>query len=137
MNTTKIKLINKCWNYLSSLLLDDTTPEVIKNHIILKLFRLTPDIYSITLQIQSKNKTFNLKYNRRDYPELRIWQLSVLKRDNYKCIKCNSTKRLEIHHIKKWADYPLERFNIDNGQTLCHKCHSKTINYGNKNNAIC
>jgi hypothetical protein len=53
----------------------------------------------------------------------RQWRESVLKRDNYVCKKCGSNLNLEAHHIKKFSEYENERYNIDNGITLCKQCH--------------
>lgn len=55
----------------------------------------------------------------------RNWIREVFKRDNYTCQSCgdNSGGNLEAHHIKTWAQYPLERFNVSNGITLCETCH--------------
>ena len=62
--------------------------------------------------------------------EYKLWRLAVSTRDNYKCIWCESTIRLEADHIKPWKDYPELRFAIDNGRTLCHECHKTTNTYG-------
>lgn len=51
------------------------------------------------------------------------WRKEVLKRDEYKCTKCNNKKRLEAHHIKKFSKYKELRFELDNGITLCKECH--------------
>lgn len=59
-----------------------------------------------------------------DYTE--NWQViseEIKKRDNYKCVRCPSTKRLEVHHI-----VPLSRGGTNNKRnliTLCEKCHQK------------
>jgi hypothetical protein len=58
-------------------------------------------------------------------PNLAVWSFLVLKRDGNKCIKCGSTENLEAHHIKSKNEYPALIFNINNGITLCHKCHSQ------------
>lgn len=60
-------------------------------------------------------------------PEYNKARTAVLKRDGYKCKDCGDTKRyrLQVHHIKKWADYPTLRYSPGNMLTLCKKCHQK------------
>jgi predicted restriction endonuclease len=61
-------------------------------------------------------------------PQYKKWREAVYKRDKY-CCKwpgCNRNKKLNAHHIKKWAEYPGLRFEINNGITLC-KDHHKMI----------
>lgn len=64
--------------------------------------------------------------------EYKHWRLSVFIRDDFKCTKCGSKENLEAHHIKEQSRHPQLRFVLDNGQTLCHKCHKETDNYGCK-----
>lgn len=51
------------------------------------------------------------------------WSLQVRERDGHKCVKCNSTNKLHAHHIKSWKAYPELRYDLNNGITLCVKCH--------------
>lgn len=53
------------------------------------------------------------------------WRKLVLSRDKFKCIVCGDYHRLEAHHINNFKDFPEERNNVDNGATLCHKCHKE------------
>ena len=53
----------------------------------------------------------------------------VLKRDNYTCQYCSkygNSVKLEVHHIKSYAEYPELRFEISNGVTLCKECLNNT-----------
>lgn len=74
------------------------------------------------------------KYAKFRTPKYIEWRKSVLKRDNYRCVVCKRGRpaRLEVDHIYSWARYPDLRFDVDNGQTLCHSCHKRTPTYGRK-----
>jgi len=60
--------------------------------------------------------------NRRNYllRKYGVASLAVLKRDNYICRKCGSTKRISIHHV----DWNEENNCESNLIVLCSSCHS-------------
>lgn len=60
---------------------------------------------------------------RRTY-EYKVWKDTVKSRDGNKCVMCGSTRRLEVHHIKPFAEFPEFRTDPNNGITLCRNCHS-------------
>ena len=69
----------------------------------------------------------------------RQWRSDVFTRDDFTCQKCGDNKsgNLNAHHIKLFStildEYKIktleqaldceELWNINNGQTLCKKCH--------------
>ena len=58
--------------------------------------------------------------------EYKEWRLSVYKRDKYHCQICHkhcNSKTIVAHHIKSFKDNPKNRYDIENGITLCRKCH--------------
>ncbi len=85
------------------------------------------------------------------------WYHNIYKRDNYKCTKCESKNKIEIHHIKPMKDIVKEILNIhndeiiaynilinlpinltlDNGIVLCRNCHRNIhLNWGSHNPII-
>lgn len=66
--------------------------------------------------------------------EYKSWVNTIFKRDDYTCQECGDKGiYLQAHHIKSWAYYPTLRFDINNGKTLCVKCHELTDNYKGRN----
>jgi hypothetical protein len=63
----------------------------------------------------------------RDYndPQYKKFRNEVKNRDNRTCKwpSCRCKKKLNIHHILPWAKFPLLRFIVSNGITLCKKHH--------------
>lgn len=59
--------------------------------------------------------------------EYRLWREAVFTRDNRTCQnrKCGSKEEIQTHHIQSFARFPELRLAIDNGITLCKKCHRK------------
>ena len=58
--------------------------------------------------------------------EWREWRESVFSRDDWTCQDCGKRGGvLEPHHIKPFAEYPDDRFDIKNGITYCVDCHKK------------
>ena len=62
-----------------------------------------------------------------DDPQYKKWRKAVYKRDGYCCQwpDCQCKKNLNAHHIKKWEDHPLLRFELWNGITLCYRHHKQ------------
>lgn len=96
-------------------------------------------------------------------PEYTLWRNKVFKRDDYICQVCFKRGcKIEAHHVKKFAVIlheflqvynqfsPIEDkeilvrlainylpfWDINNGETLCENCHSKTENFGNKKEVL-
>lgn len=73
----------------------------------------------------------------RKSPEYKLWRHSVLIRDNFTCRFCLVRGgKLEADHIKPFALFPELRFAIDNGRTLCRKCHLTTDTWGGRKSQV-
>jgi len=87
----------------------------------------------------------------RSLPEYKKWTTSVFQRDKYTCQKCkdnglHKNNNLCPHHIKSFAIILKENniksleqavkckelWNINNGITLCRKCHKETDSFAKK-----
>jgi len=85
----------------------------------------------------------------RGLKEYKEWRMRVFIRDNFTCQKCGRKRKagdrviLQAHHKKPFYQILFENqiksslqaieckelWNIDNGQTLCKKCHKLTDSY--------
>lgn len=73
-------------------------------------------------------KALNLMSRNYQDPQYKEWRKKIYARDNHTCRwpGCNNKKKLQAHHIYRWADFPGLRFHIQNGVTLC-KFHHQLI----------
>lgn len=60
----------------------------------------------------------------------RIWRDTVLARDGCRCQYpgCIETQKLQVHHIRRFADIKYLRYELFNGITLCAKHHQSIAN---------
>jgi len=57
------------------------------------------------------------------------WRKEVFRLDNFTCQLCFVRGGdLQAHHIYPRSKFPEKMLDIDNGVSLCVKCHSKTFN---------
>jgi len=67
--------------------------------------------------------------------EYKLWRKKIFERDNFICTKCGErSNKLEAHHkillklileMENVEERDSILFDIDNGITLCKKCHKK------------
>jgi hypothetical protein len=75
---------------------------------------------------RSKVKRSRFDNSFRGEGPINSWRNSVYRRDKFTCQNCNKIGgKLNAHHIKPWAKFPDDRFNISNGVTLCVNCHKE------------
>jgi 5-methylcytosine-specific restriction endonuclease McrA len=55
--------------------------------------------------------------------EWRLWRIAIFTRDDFKCKRCVNGGYLHPHHIQNYSEFKELRYAIDNGITLCEKCH--------------
>jgi hypothetical protein len=77
------------------------------------------------------NSPSNVIYHMPKYSQ---WRDAVFKRDGYKCIICGHKgsfrNPLQADHIIKKSLHPELMFELNNGRTLCLRCHKRTITWG-------
>lgn len=70
-------------------------------------------------------KTFDMNPMEFSYASI-SWSKTVKKLDNYMCKNCDSIENLHAHHIQPKGEFPKLALDLDNGITLCKKCHGKS-----------
>ena len=94
-----------------------------------KIGKLNPN-YNINLTDEDRRKRIN------STEDLKKWRYEVYFRDNFICQFCDDNKggNLVAHHLDGWNWCKEKRTDVDNGITLCEKCHNEFHNkyeYGN------
>lgn len=93
-----------------------------------------PDVERATVHndrvyIAYRGEKFPWEKTNKDYrqsTEYKNWRAAVFQRDGFKCAICGQVGgELNAHHIRSFKDYPELRFDINNGITLCVRCHRK------------
>ena len=67
-------------------------------------------------------KRLEKKEDKRRWKEVRI---KVLERDNYQCLLCDSSYKLNVHHLieKEFLMFRYLKFDVRNLITVCPRCH--------------
>jgi len=80
--------------------------------------------------LKKENKTPD-KHNGWEYKE---WRKRVINRDESICIKCGEyCDKPVAHHLISFAKHREERYNVDNGITMCNFCHNEFHNTYSRN----
>ena len=70
----------------------------------------------------------------RTWAQYKEWHRKVLEKDNFTCQVCGKRGgKLEVHHIKSFADYPDLRFEVSNGIAVHKTCHLAILHKWNIN----
>src|SRR3990167_1141901 len=65
-----------------------------------------------------------INHRLRNNYKYKLWRKSVLQRDNFTCLVCGQVGgELNADHIKQFSRFPLLRYELTNGATLCVACH--------------
>lgn len=70
--------------------------------------------------------TDGIRQDRRMYPEYILWRNKIYQRDSYTCKVCNDSKggNLIAHHLEGYKSNPNLQLSVENGVTVCKKCHT-------------
>ena len=69
-------------------------------------------------------------FHPRDSIRYKGWRAKVLKKNGGLCFICNSREATQAHHMAMFSQNPDLRYDVENGQPVCFKCHLKTHSYG-------
>ena len=73
------------------------------------------------------NRSHEQRVKERKTFEYAQWRKSVFDKDDYTCQCCGDDRggNLVAHHLNSYPEHKEERYKIENGITLCEKCHKE------------
>jgi hypothetical protein len=74
-------------------------------------------------RIKNRAKFLKSQSTSHDYIRFDGNRETVLKRDNYQCVKCGTNEHLNVHHKDFSGRTDAPNHQIDNLETLCDACH--------------
>lgn len=81
-------------------------------------------LYNINLTDLERSKRRNLELTKN-----KNWRNQIFIRDSFTCNICGiKGDKLQVHHLNSYAYFKEQRFDLDNGVTLCKKCHTNFHN---------
>ena len=99
------------------------------------LDKLNSNQYGSSNPNWNPNLTDEERNSKRDNKQYREWRSKVFKRDNWTCQCCKiKGKNINAHHLNSYTTDKNNRYNVENGITLCVECHKKfhmLYEYGN------
>lgn len=71
-----------------------------------------------------QKKTYHEVPSDRNRQAAKTWRKAVYEKDSYTCLKCGKHGgELNAHHLSAYDTDSERRFDVNNGVTLCPKCH--------------
>lgn len=83
-------------------------------------------------------KNYTERKNFMSSVEYKEWRRKVFERDKFVCVHCGlkngdgKTIKFNADHIKPYYLFPDLRLSIENGRTLCEKCHKATPTFAGR-----
>lgn len=101
--------------------------QYLKKHLFfISLNNLRAAVYEGQIYVSTNKFPWERPSRSRECKEYSKWRKAVYERDNYTCQECGKRGgELNAHHIKPYAKYPKLIYDVDNGITLCEKCHKE------------
>ena len=101
--------------------------EYLKNYLFaIDIDKLRATVMDGEIYITTSKFPWEITNRDRGCKEYSEWRNNVFSRDNFTCVCCGQVGgQLNAHHIKEYAKYPNLRYEVDNGVTLCEKCHKE------------
>ena len=104
-----------------------TAATILRSHRLIPGYMYTGKPLALA-EIEELFETVNASFSS---TSLKKWRDAVLFRDKYMCVMCGDDDHLESHHCKPKSQYPEEAYNVNNGITLCKRCHIIVVHGSN------